>query len=58
MHHSVWVTLSRCSVSSVVPLLAGALNDGLGWIFKSGSVVMQAGRSASEVEDAIPDVWW
>lgn len=58
MHGGIWATLSGCSVSSVVSFLTDALNDGVGWIFKSGSVAMQVGRSASEVKDAVPDVWW
>lgn len=58
MHHGVWVTLSRCLVASVVSFLTDALNDGVGWSFKSGSVALQAGRPASEVKDAVPDVRW
>lgn len=50
--------MSGCLVSSLVSFLTDALYDGVGWIFKSGSVAMQAGRSASEVKDAVPDVWW
>lgn len=58
MHHSVWVTLSRCLVASVVSFLTDTLHDGVGWSFKSGSVALQAGRPASEVKDAVPDVQW